>query len=47
LLNSAGQVVGVVTAKVVSERVDGVGIVQDVNMLKVQLDDYAKKQILK
>jgi len=47
LLNSAGQVVGVVTAKVVSERVDGVGIVQDVNMLKVQLDDYAKKQKLK
>jgi serine protease Do len=47
LLNSSGQVVGVVTAKVVSERVDGVGIVQDVNMLKVQLDDYAKKQILK
>ena len=47
LLNSAGQVVGVVTAKVVSERVDGVGIVQDVNMLKVQLDDYTKKQKLK
>ena len=47
LVNSAGQVVGVVTAKVVSDRVDGVGIVQDVKMLKVQLDDYAKKQILK
>jgi serine protease Do len=47
LLNSAGQVVGVVTAKVVSERVDGVGIVQDVNKLCEQLDGCTKKQKLK
>ena len=47
LINSAGQVIGIVTAKVQSDRVDRVGIVQDVNMLKVQLDDYAKKQKLK
>ena len=47
LLNSAGQVVGIVTAKVIAERVDRIGIVQDVNLLSVQLDDYTKKQKLK
>jgi serine protease Do len=47
LLNSAGQVIGIVTAKVVSERVDRIGIVQDINLLSVQLDDYTKKQKLK
>jgi serine protease Do len=47
LLNSAGQVIGVVTAKVVSEKVDGVGIVQDIKKLCVQLDGCTKKQILK
>jgi serine protease Do len=47
LLNSAGQVIGVVTAKVQTDRVDGIGVVQDVNMLIVQLDDYTKKQKLK
>jgi len=47
LINSAGQVIGIVTAKVQSDRVDRVGIVQDVNRLCDQLDSCAKKQILK
>ena len=47
LLNSAGQVIGVVTAKIQSDRVDRIGIVQDVNLLCVQLDGCTKKQKLK
>ena len=47
LINSAGQVVGVVTAKVVQDRVDGIGIVQDVKRICDQLDACTKKQILK
>ena len=47
LLNSAGQVVGVVTAKVIQDRVEGIGIVQDVKRLCDQLDGCTKKQILK
>jgi serine protease Do len=47
LLNSAGQVIGVVTAKIQSERVDRIGIVQDVKLLCEQLDGCTKKQILK
>jgi S1-C subfamily serine protease len=47
LLNSARQVVGVVTAKVIQDRVDGIGIVQDVKLLCEQLDGCTKKQILK
>lgn len=47
LLNSAGQVVGVVTAKVIQDRVEGIGIVQDVRKICVQLATCTKKQILK
>lgn len=47
LLNSAGQVIGVVTAKVIEERFDGIGIVQDVLRICDQLDGCKKKQILK
>jgi S1-C subfamily serine protease len=47
LLNSAGQVVGVVTAKVIQDRVEGIGIVQDVKRICDQLDGCTKKQILK
>lgn len=47
LLNSAGQVIGVVTAKVIQDRVDGIGIVQDVLRLCDQLNSCARKQILK
>jgi S1-C subfamily serine protease len=47
LLNSSGQVVGVVTAKIQSERVDRIGVVQDVDRICDQLDGCTKKQILK
>lgn len=47
LINSAGQVVGVVTAKIQSDRVDRIGIVQDVKRICDQLDECTKKQILK
>lgn len=47
LLNSVGQVVGVVTAKVNTAGVDGIGIVQDVKRICDQLDGCTKKQILK
>lgn len=47
LLNSAGQVVGVVTAKVIQDRVEGIGIVQDVKRICDQLDGCTKKKILK
>jgi serine protease Do len=47
LLNSFGQVIGVVTAKIQSDRVDGIGIVQDVKKLCEQLNGCTKKQILK
>jgi S1-C subfamily serine protease len=47
LINSAGQVVGVVTAKIQTDRVDRIGIVQDVKRICDQLDACSKKQILK
>jgi serine protease Do len=47
LINSVGQVIGIVTAKIVQERVDGIGIVQDVKRLCDQLDSCSRKQILK
>ena len=47
LLNSAGQVIGVVTAKIIEDRFDGIGIVHDVKKLCDQLDDCKRKQILK
>jgi serine protease Do len=47
LLNSFGQVIGVVTAKIQNDRVDRIGIVQDVKKLCEQLNGCTKKQILK
>jgi S1-C subfamily serine protease len=47
LINAVGQVVGVVTAKVNTAGVDGIGIVQDVKRICDQLDGCTKKQILK
>jgi serine protease Do len=47
LLNSYGQVIGVVTAKIQNDRVDRIGIVQDVKKLCEQLNGCTKKQILK
>jgi serine protease Do len=47
LLNSSGQVIGVVTAKIQSERVDRIGVVQDVQRICDQLAGCTKKQILK
>lgn len=47
LLNSAGQVIGVVTAKVIQDRVEGIGIVQDVARICDQLNGCTAKSILK
>lgn len=47
LLNSYGQVIGVVTAKIQNDRIDRIGIVQDVKKLCEQLNGCTKKQILK
>ena len=47
LLNSAGQVIGVVSAKIIEDRFDGIGIVRDITKLCEQLNGCAKKQILK
>jgi S1-C subfamily serine protease len=47
LINAVGQVIGVVTAKVNTAGVDGIGIVQDVKRICDQLDGCTKKQILK
>ena len=47
LLNSAGQVIGIVTAKIIQDRVDGIGLVQDVARICDQLDGCTTKTILK
>ena len=47
LLNSAGEVIAVVSAKVVAEKVDSIGIARDVSLICVQLDGCTKKRLLK
>jgi S1-C subfamily serine protease len=47
LINSAGQVIGIVTAKIQTDVVDRIGIVQDVKRICDQLDSCSTKQILK
>ena len=47
LLNSAGQVIAVVSAKIVAEKVDSIGIARDVSLICAQLDGCTKKRLLK
>jgi S1-C subfamily serine protease len=47
LINSAGQVIAVVSAKIVDERVDSIGIARDVLLVCEQLNGCTDKQLLK
>jgi len=47
LLNAAGQVIAVVSAKIVEERVDSIGIARDVGLICEQLDGCTKKRLQK
>lgn len=47
LLNAAGQVIAVVSAKVVSENVDSIGLARDVALICEQLNGCTQKQLLK
>jgi S1-C subfamily serine protease len=47
LLNSAGQVIAVVSAKIVDAKVDSIGIARDVSLICEQLNGCTKKQLLK
>ena len=47
LLNAAGQVIAIVSAKIIEERVDSIGIARDVLLICEQLDGCTKKQLLK
>jgi len=47
LLNAAGQVIAVVSAKIVDERVDSIGIARDVSLICEQLNGCTDKQLLK
>lgn len=47
LLNAAGQVIAVVSAKVVQEHVDSIGIARDVSLICEQLNGCTNKTLLK
>jgi serine protease Do len=47
LLNAAGQVIAVVSAKIIEDRVDSIGIARDVSLICEQLDGCTKKQLQK
>lgn len=47
LLNAAGQVVAVVSAKIVDEKIDSIGIARDVLLICEQLNGCTDKQLLK
>ena len=47
LLNSAGQVVAVVTAKIVDTKINNIGFAQEASLVCVMLDGCTKKKILK
>lgn len=47
LLNAAGQVVAVVSAKIVDEKIDSIGIARDVSLICEQLNGCTDKQLLK
>ena len=47
LLNAAGQVIAVVSAKIVDEKIDSIGIARDVALICEQLDGCSKKRLLK
>lgn len=47
LLNAAGQVIAVVSAKIVDEKIDSIGIARDVALICEQLNGCTDKQLLK
>jgi serine protease Do len=47
LLNAAGQVIAVVTSKIIRERYDSIGFAKDVSLICEQLDGCTKKRLLK
>ena len=47
LLNAAGQVIAVVSAKIVDAKIDSIGIARDVALICVQLDGCSKKRLLR
>ena len=47
LLNAAGQVIAVVSAKIVQEKVDSIGIARDVSLICEQLSGCTKKRLQK
>ena len=47
LLNAAGQVIAVVTSKIVRERFDSIGFAKNVSLICEQLDGCTKKRLLK
>jgi serine protease Do len=47
LLNAAGQVIAVVSAKIVDEKIDSIGIARDVKLICDQLDGCSKKRLLR
>lgn len=47
LLNAAGQVIAVVSAKIVDEKIDSIGIARDVSLICEQLNGCTDKQLLK
>jgi S1-C subfamily serine protease len=47
LLNAAGQVIAIVSAKIIEEKVDSIGIARDVSLICEQLDGCTKKRLLK
>lgn len=47
LLNAAGQVIAVVSAKIVDEKIDSIGLARDVALICVQLSSCSKKRLLK
>jgi serine protease Do len=47
LLNAAGQVIAVVSAKIVDAKIDSIGIARDVALICDQLDGCSKKRLLR
>ena len=46
LVNSAGEVIAVVTAKIVDSKVDNIGLAHDSSLICVMLENCTKKQVI-
>lgn len=47
LLNAAGQVIAVVSAKIVEEKIDNIGLARNISLICKQLNECSKKRLLK